>query len=159
MSYPFLMGGGCSIRVSAAAVCDSDDGSQRRFCVLTRTQTCVFRQVDEAYLDVVMKRFDSDDSGPSFAYSLPVHSFRTRRDRVASLTTCCLHGSAIQSASPLGPGRALTLPCGWNNAGRVDHTEFQTMFVFFKSQLTEAERKARPPPSTRRYPLYGEKGY
>ena len=27
-----------------------------------------------------------------------------------------LHGAAIQSASPLGPGRALTLPCGWNNA-------------------------------------------
>ena len=30
---------------------------------------------------------------------------------------CWLHGAAIQSASPLGPGRALTLPCGWNNAG------------------------------------------
>ena len=27
------------------------------------------------------------------------------------------HGAAIQRASPLGPGRALTLPCGWNNAG------------------------------------------
>ena len=25
-------------------------------------------------------------SGPSFAYSLPVHSFHTRKDRVASLT-------------------------------------------------------------------------
>ena len=56
-------------------------------------------------------------SGPSFAYSLPVHSFHTRRDRVASLTTCRSHGAAIQRASPLGPGRALTLPCGWNNAG------------------------------------------
>ena len=56
--------------------------------------------------------------GPSFAYSLPVHSFHTRRDQVASLTTCRLHGAAIQRASPLGPGRALTLPCGWNNAGR-----------------------------------------
>ena len=56
--------------------------------------------------------------GPSFAYSLPVHSFHTRRDRVASLKTCRLHGAAIQRASPLGPGRALTLPCGWNNAGR-----------------------------------------
>ena len=33
--------------------------------------------------------------GPSFAYSLPVHSFRTRRDRVASLPTCRLHGAAI----------------------------------------------------------------
>ena len=57
------------------------------------------------------------DPGPSFAYSLPVHSFHTRRDRVASLTTSRLHGAAIQRASPLGPGRALTLPCGWNNAG------------------------------------------
>ena len=57
--------------------------------------------------------------GPSFAYSLTVHSFHTRRDRVASLTTCCLHGAAIQSASPLGTGRALTLPCGWNNAGQA----------------------------------------
>ena len=36
---------------------------------------------------------------------------------MASLTTCRLHGAAIQSASPLGPGRALTLPCGWNIAG------------------------------------------
>ena len=55
--------------------------------------------------------------GPSFAYSLPVHSFHTRRDRVASLTTCRLQGAPIQRASPLGPGRALTFPCGWNNAG------------------------------------------
>ena len=55
--------------------------------------------------------------GPSFAYSLPVHSFHTRRDRVASLTTCRLHGAATQRASPLGSGRTLTLPCGWNNAG------------------------------------------
>ena len=28
------------------------------------------------------------ERGPSFAYSLPVHSFHMRRDRVASLTTC-----------------------------------------------------------------------
>ena len=56
--------------------------------------------------------------GPSFAYSLPVHPVHTRRDRVASLTTCRLHGAAIRSASPLGPGRALTLPCGWNNLRR-----------------------------------------
>ena len=57
-------------------------------------------------------------AGPSFAYSLSVHSFHTRRDRVASLPSCRLHGAAIQRASPLGPGRALTLSCGWNNAGR-----------------------------------------
>ena len=36
--------------------------------------------------------------GPSFAYSLTVHSFHTRRDRVASLTTCRLHGAAIQNS-------------------------------------------------------------
>ncbi len=52
------------------------------------------------------------DIGPSFAYSLHMRPVHTRRDRVASLTTCRLHGAAIQRASPLGPGRALTLPCG-----------------------------------------------
>ena len=36
--------------------------------------------------------------GPSSAYSLPVHSFHTRRDRVASLKTCRLHGAAIQKS-------------------------------------------------------------
>ena len=30
-----------------------------------------------------------NQQGPSFAYSLPLHAFHTRRDRVASLTTCC----------------------------------------------------------------------
>ena len=53
---------------------------------------------------------------PSLIPSLCTH-LHTRRDRVASLTTCRLHGAPIQRASPLGPGRALTLPCGWNNAG------------------------------------------
>ena len=59
------------------------------------------------------------DVGPFFAYSLPVHSFHTRRDRLAALTACRLHGAAIHRASPLGPGRTLTLPCGWNNAGPI----------------------------------------
>ena len=27
---------------------------------------------------------------------------------------CRLYGAAVRSAPPLGPGRALTLPCGWN---------------------------------------------
>ena len=54
---------------------------------------------------------------PSFAYSLPVHSVHARRDRVATLPTCRLHGAATQRVPPIGPGRALTLPCGWNNAG------------------------------------------
>ena len=31
---------------------------------------------------------DVRNAGPCFAYSLPVRSFHTRRDRVASLTTC-----------------------------------------------------------------------
>ena len=56
-------------------------------------------------------------AGPSFAYSRPVHSFHTRRDRVASLPPCRLRGAAIPRASSPGPGRALTLPCGWDNAG------------------------------------------
>ena len=54
------------------------------------------------------REFESckEGTGPSFAYSLPVHSFHTRRDRVASLTTCRLHGAGIQRASPGGLGRA-----------------------------------------------------
>ena len=68
----------------------------------------------------IMLRRKKNMMGPSFAYSLPVHSFHTRRDRVASLKTCRLHGAAIQRASPLRPGRALTLPCGWNNAGPAE---------------------------------------
>ena len=60
--------------------------------------------------------------GPSFAYSLPVHSLHTRRDRVASLTTCCLHGTATRRAAPLGPGVRLSLPWGWDDAGlRCDY--------------------------------------
>ena len=55
-------------------------------------------------------------AGPSFAYSLPVHPAHTRRDRLASLPPCCLYGAVIPRAPPLGPGRALTLPCGWNRA-------------------------------------------
>ena len=56
-------------------------------------------------------------AGPSFAYSLAMQPVHTHRDRVASLPPCCLYGAVIPIAPPLGPGRALTLPCGWNNAG------------------------------------------
>ena len=66
---------------------------------------------------------------PAFAYSLPVHPVHTRRDRVASLPPCRLYGAAIQSASPLGPGRALTLPCGWNNAGQYHVSRLQSVVV------------------------------
>ena len=48
-------------------------------------------------VDRVVLRENQTD-GPSFAYSLPVHSFHTRRDRVASFTTCRLHGAAIQKS-------------------------------------------------------------
>ena len=81
--------------------------------------------------------------GPSFAYSLPVHSFHTRRDRVASLTPCRLHGAATQRASPLGPGRALTLPCGWNIAGHADASKeggFSSHTA--KSAKEQAKRRA-----------------
>ena len=54
---------------------------------------------------------------PSFAYSLFVHSFHARRDRVVLLPPCSLYGAATLRPPPLGPGRGLTLPCGWNNAG------------------------------------------
>ena len=57
--------------------------------------------------------------GPSFAYSLPVHYFHTRRDRVASLPPCRLYDAAMQRAPPLGPGRALTSPCRWDITGRA----------------------------------------
>ena len=64
-------------------------------------------------------------AGPSspFAYSPPLHSSHARRDRVVPLPPCRLYGAATLRTPPLGPGRALTLPCGWNNAGRVlgDH--------------------------------------
>ena len=53
----------------------------------------------------------------SFAYSLFVHSFDARRDRVVLLPPCSLYGAATLRPPPLGPGRGLTLPCGWNNAG------------------------------------------
>ena len=53
----------------------------------------------------------------SFAYSLFVHSFHACKDRVVLLPSCSLYGAATLRAPPLGPGRGLTLPCGWNNAG------------------------------------------
>ena len=64
---------------------------------------------------------------------------------MASLTACRLHGAAIQSASPLGPGRALTLPCGWNNAGRVRthenlHEEAATLPIVHTIELLPAHR-------------------
>ena len=46
----------------------------------------------------------------------PVHSFHTRRDRVASLLPCRLFGASVRRAPSLGLGRALILPWGWNNA-------------------------------------------
>ena len=91
--------------------------------------------------------------GPSFAYSLPVHAFRTRRDRVASLITCRLHGAATQSASPLGPSRALTLPCGWNNAGKFDfincigvlhHTESPTTSLKVLASVLKDDGAPKP---------------
>ena len=57
--------------------------------------------------------------GPSSPLRLfpPCASITPRRDRVVSLPPWRLYGAAIQRASPLGPGRALTLPCGWNIEG------------------------------------------
>ena len=59
---------------------------------------------------------------PSFAYSRFVHSFHARRDRVVLLPPCSLYGVATLRPPPLGPGRGLTLPCGWNNAGTTATT-------------------------------------
>ena len=53
--------------------------------------------------------------GTSFAYSLFLPSFHARRDRVVLLPPCSLYGAATLRPPPLGPGRGLTLPCGWNN--------------------------------------------
>ena len=55
----------------------------------------------------------------SFAYFLFLHSFHACRDRVVLLPPCSLYGAATLRPPPLGPGRSLTLPCGWNNAGTV----------------------------------------
>ena len=52
--------------------------------------------------------------GMSFAYSPSVHAFHTRRDRVAS--SPFVRRSRTKSP-PLGPGRALSLICGWDAAG------------------------------------------
>ena len=62
---------------------------------------------------------------PSFAYSLCVHSFHARRDRAVLLPPCSLCGAATLRPPPLGPGRGLTLPCGWNDvyAMRPPHTK------------------------------------
>ena len=71
---------------------------------------------------------------------------------MASLTTCRLHGAAIQRASPLGPGRALTLPCGWNNADarylRLLHLRVRTLpladkVAYAKSSACSAEALQR----------------
>ena len=78
--------------------------------------------------------------GPSFAYSLPMHPVHTRRDRVASLPPCRLYGAAIPRAPPLGPGRALTLPCGWNNAGHRCYYAALSMEI----QRVIRESKAKP---------------
>ena len=84
----------------------------------------------------------ADLDGPFFAYSLPVHSFHTPRDRVASLTTCRLRGAAIQRASPLGLGRALTLPCGWNNAGgQVQQAGRQAVPLVWARRVQRRERE------------------
>ena len=48
-------------------------------------------------------------SGPSFAYSLPMHPVYTRRDRVASLPPCCLYGAVIPRAPTTGPSPDLAM--------------------------------------------------
>ena len=52
----------------------------------------------------------SSGGGLSFAYSLLLHSFHTRWDRVVPLPPCSLYGAVVRRAplAPLGPGRALT---------------------------------------------------
>ena len=55
--------------------------------------------------------------GASFAYSLPVHSSHTRRDRVAPSPPFRLHGAAVRRAPPHVPSRVLSFPCRWDNAG------------------------------------------
>ena len=63
-----------------------------------------------------MQRLPVDMYVP-LAYSRFVHSFHACRDRVVLLPLCILYGAATLRPPPLGPGRGLTLPCGWNNAG------------------------------------------
>ena len=75
-------------------------------------------QVAPQLFDLLSTARDGRDllQGTSFAYSLFVHSFHACRDRVVLLPPCSLYGAATLRPPPLGPGRGLTLPCGWNNA-------------------------------------------
>ena len=85
------------------------------------------------------------DPSPSFAYSLPMHPVHTRMDRVASLPPCRLYGAVIPRAPPLGPGRALTLPCGWNNAGPelyLRWTQFGALSPLYRSHGTKGSNRA-----------------
>ena len=72
---------------------------------------CDSRSIELAHARIKVVR-------PSFAYSLFVHSFHARRDRVVLLPPCRLYGAATLRPTPLGPGRGLTLPCGWSNAAQ-----------------------------------------
>ena len=69
-------------------------------------------------------KFDADYV--SLVRPSPIPSLCTRSTRAeiewCCLPPCSLYGAVIPRAPPLGPGRALTLPCGWNNAG-VDELE------------------------------------
>ena len=62
---------------------------------------------------------------------------------MASLTTCCLHGAAIKRVPPLGPGRALTLPCGWNKRRRVFQPSVRS--VFEESLLLDGQEEQDTP--------------
>ena len=57
--------------------------------------------------------------GPVLRLFPSAHSLHTRRDRVVLLPPRRLYGAAVRRAPPLGPGRALSLPYGWDNAGFV----------------------------------------
>ena len=73
--------------------------------------------LDADVVRLVLEAFNRRNLRTSFACFPSVHSFHTRRARVVSLPPSHLYGAAARRAPTLGPGRALSLPCGWNHAG------------------------------------------
>ena len=65
-------------------------------------------------MDSAMVMQEREQARPSLIPSLCTHFTRVgiewRRSK---------HGAAMQRAAPLGPGMRLSLPCGWDNAGRM----------------------------------------
>ena len=90
-------GGGVSGKSSKGVSCFGDGGAF----------------ANEMFVVQAIYELVATEEGPFFAYSLPVHSFYTRRDRVASLTTCRLqwrgHTKSLTTRARPSPDLAVWL--------------------------------------------------